>query len=162
MNKKAVINYFDGLVSDIDLQVERFFLANRYSSNKELFNKVNVMRDQNLAEINECLEYNLSLLKDDQGFIELPFEWAFERFCFQIKKPQSNINDTEQFNYMLISTNKYLSKAEIECLQVILNFMPGVKPVPSSVQRKQLEERVFSLKIDPRCEVNISIIKKNI
>jgi hypothetical protein len=160
MNKKAVINYFDGLVSEVDIQVEQFFLDNRYSNNKELFDKINAMRDRNLREINECLEYNLLMLKDDQGLIEIPLEWIFERFCFQIKTPQCEANDIEQFKNRLISTNKYLTKAEIECLQVILNFMPGIKPVPNTVQRKQLEERVFSLKIDRRCEVDISKINK--
>jgi hypothetical protein len=155
MNKRAVINYFDGLVSEMEYQVEQFVIANRYSNNKGLCDKINMMKDRNLREINECLEYDLLMLKDDQGCIEIPFEWIFERFCFQIKIPQCDINDTERFDYRLVSTNKYLTKAQIESMQVIINFMPGIDHMPYSVYRRRLEKLVFNIKADPICEVNV-------
>jgi hypothetical protein len=137
-------DYFDGLVSDIDLQVELFIRNNLHC--EQLVDEANAARDAYIAEIRECEAYNMSLLTDEkddkldepQQQITQPkepelnpavaatdenasIELLFKRFCFIIELYKGRVGD-EHFSWRLFSTDRYLTPAEIISFQELLKF----------------------------------------
>jgi hypothetical protein len=118
--KLKIIEYFDSLVSKIDLLVELYIDDNL--QNQTLVDKVNKARLEWLKEIEDCLKFNISKCtetKEDAPPIE--DTELFERFCFLIEF-NGDVLMSGRFTWRLISTDMYLRPGQIEFFQEVLKF----------------------------------------
>jgi hypothetical protein len=84
-NKLKVCEYFDNLISDLDLAVQTVIKYNYHDRN--LVDGLNKQRDEFIKEIRELEAYNLRSISDmnlKQGEV-LSDEDHFTKFCFFIK-----------------------------------------------------------------------------
>jgi hypothetical protein len=173
-NRMKLSDYFDGLVSDLDLQVELFIIKNIHC--QRLVNEVNATRDVYIAEIRACEAYNMSLLiKNNDHELGESQQWTtqpnkpelatavtvmdenastellFKRFCFIIELYKESVGD-EQFNWRLFSTDRYLKSGEIISFQEMLKFTVKCGRVNTDLHlaRCSLERLFTDVDINPK------------
>jgi len=145
MNKEVVIKYFDDLKVKLDLLVELFFIDNQLTISEQTIDKVNATRESYLKEIRECLEHNIVLLRENKSLEKLPNEQLFVKFCFLIETPIDTTANHEQFGWLLISTDIYLTETKIMCFQELLKLMAIKNVKPDYFQELTLHKCVDTL-----------------
>jgi hypothetical protein len=113
MFKIRISDYFDSLISKIDVVVESKVAKNQLDTN--LLSKLNKQRDDFIKEINYVQAYNLRALSDldSKPNEELSNDELFPKFCFVIKVPEKFSQN--EIGLRLIVTDKYLTECQIEC-----------------------------------------------
>jgi hypothetical protein len=119
-NRLEVSQYFEALVSELDLHVELFIKDNIH--NEPHVAEINKVREAWLKEIRECEEQNLSLLLENETQL-IPNEERCKRFCFLVEVVMYTTENCP-FCWRLVSTNRYLKPGEIKCFQELLKFIP--------------------------------------
>ena len=118
MNKLRIINYFDALVSQVDLQIELYIAGYQHVANSQTYiDKLNLTREEWIAEIRECETFNLAHCQHNKEPIQDKI--LFKRFCFIFEWNRNVLNDG-LFTFRLISTDMFLSENEIRCFQVVI------------------------------------------
>lgn len=112
----AMVDYFDGLVNEIDLDAERFLIQHQ-DSDDHVISNLNSVRSQLIDEIHRIRSKCL-------------FEFAksgrvFSEYCFRIKSEQTGEQASRSNNHMfvldyLVVTDRYISSNEINILKLIL------------------------------------------
>jgi hypothetical protein len=129
MNKIKLIKYFDDLISELDLRVETAISNNCHDEN--LIAGFNKQRDVFINEIRYVEAYNLRSLADlnPEQENELINDDLFSKFCFFIEFVERNKDQIYSYDKLveqeiglrLIITDKYLTKDQIRCFEVLFN-----------------------------------------
>jgi hypothetical protein len=123
-----VDNFFENLINKIDLEVELFISENiefYHDQSHPHFAKINEWREACIVEIRACKDHNLALINSETA--QLPFEQRIKRFCFLASFMDTVYNSANPLGHTLISTDKYLTKAEITCFETLAKFLPGAE-----------------------------------
>jgi hypothetical protein len=125
-NKFRIQDYFDTLISRLDLAVETAISENHYDVN--LINELNNKRDAFINEIRDVQAFNLKALSDlnTEPHRELTNSELFPKFCFliQIRSDQTYTYEKlaeQEFGLKLIVTDMYLTEAQIKCYAEYFN-----------------------------------------
>jgi hypothetical protein len=149
--KLKIIEYFDKLVSKLDLAVERSIYQNCYD--EELISGLNKQRDAFINDIHQVQDFNLRVLSDKpiKADQELSDEDLFPKFCFFIEyfeKTNDSIIEldqlvAEEIGFRLIVTDKYLTDGQIECYNKFSNFNNMENGISGKDNSKYLVELLF-------------------
>jgi hypothetical protein len=175
-NRVKLSDYFDGLVSDLDLQVELYIKKNIHC--QRLVDEVNATRNVYIAEIRSCEAYNMSLLNVNNDSVleessqqtkqpnkpesamnvtvvdeNASTELLFKRFCFIIELYKDSV-ENEHFSWRLFSTDRFLKPGEITSFQEMLKFTVECSRVNFDLKLAKCSlERLFT-DVDLNPEVN--------
>ncbi len=134
----ALSEYFDGLVSELDLKIEIVIRDNIHD--QELVGRVNLVRDEFIVAIRECEALNTAhRSKQDKSVaaaaVKVEPPQQFVSYCFFIETsepgerhevaPLSSWSNLLDFlGTRLVVVDSYLSREQIKCFQEILKFTP--------------------------------------
>jgi hypothetical protein len=129
-NKIKIVDYFAGLINQLDLKVETLLIENELDEN--LTSCINKLRDTFINEIRYVEAYNLRSLSDmeigpDEALTESDL---FTKFCFFIKHVEKKEKKTFYINQLaeqeiglrLVVTDRYLDNLQIKCCETLVNY----------------------------------------
>jgi hypothetical protein len=111
--------YLENLVKDLDVRIDILIRDNKHD--KEMVVRINVIRDEFIAEIRECEAANAEGLDTDH----------LASFCFfieAVKQEKSDIDSSKWSNlldylgFRLVVVDSFLTRKQIVCFQEILKF----------------------------------------
>ncbi len=123
--------YFDGLVSELDVRIETLISDN--IQDHELVSKMNLVREDFIRQIRDCQSINMTNLPNIQANTSQPTNnELFKSFCFfiDVDKEEAEVHLSKWNNVVafigwhLIVLDTYLAPAQIQCFQEILKFLP--------------------------------------
>lgn len=130
LSKLYIIQYFDDLINQIDINAEYQLLA---FSTVEHQNKINTTRNGLINEINTIKKYNLDSLNRHEIQENIKYDFIikdiqatrmlFKKFCFFIN-PETFNYFKDEFNDLgfLVVTDFYLSENEINYIMYLFRL----------------------------------------
>jgi hypothetical protein len=136
-NKIRISEYFDKLISKIDLAVETRAAKNQLDTS--LLTSLNKQRDDFIKEINYVQAYNLRALSDLDSKLgeEISNEELFPKFCFVVEVPESLARN--EIHSRLIVTDTFLTEGQILCFEELFCF----KMFASSIYAYDLDTGLY-------------------